>query len=313
MHEEVFIVSKHLDRLEKTGTCIPVSDFGSLRRLHVKSEVAKLAQKLDIPIPLTLQPCNRQDVKHFAAHAGFPVVIKLPISNSSKGVFYCNTLENLLESYEKTRSSHPILQQYVHAEGYGVCCLFNRGKVRAIFTHKRLREKIFSGGTSSKRISLRNKTLEEYGIRLLEEVKFHGVAMVEFKYDENEDKAWLLEVNPRFWGSLALPIAAGLDFPFLLYKIATEGDVSFTDDYDEGVVVRWIIGDILATFSKIRQTRSLFSPIKDFCTLDETGFDDFFLDDPIPFIMESVYYLLKFLRTRSSNPMEEAILDIETV
>ena len=37
----------------------------------------------------------------------------------------------------------------------------------------------------------------------------------------NEPK--LIEVNPRFWGSLALAIYAGIDFPYLLYKLAMEG------------------------------------------------------------------------------------------
>lgn len=314
--EEIFIVAKNLDRLQKTGTIIPISDLQTLKKLHLKNELLKLAESLDIPMPLSIQPRNDNDVKRFAAETGFPVVLKHISSNGAKMVFYCYSTDELLKSFEKISHGllphqYPILQQYIAGDGYGVSLLLNRGKTRAIFTHKRLREKTFTGGTSSKRISIRNSALEEYGIRLLEHVNFHGAAMVEFKYDERSKKGYLLEVNPRFWGSLALPIAAGIDFPLLLYKMATEGDIKFTPDYKEGVVVRWILGDILAVFSEIKHTKRLLKPIKQFFVFDDNGFDDFCWADPLPFAFELLYYLIKFLKTFSINPQKESILEID--
>jgi protein-tyrosine-phosphatase len=55
--------------------------------------------------------------------------------------------------------------------------------------------------------------------RLLAAVKWHGVAMVEFKMN-TKGQYWLMEINPRLWGSLALSIDAGADFPKGLLQIA---------------------------------------------------------------------------------------------
>jgi len=43
--------------------------------------------------------------------------------------------------------------------------------------------------------------------------------MVEFRVDARDGTAKLMEVNPRFWGSLQLSILSGADFPYLLYNL----------------------------------------------------------------------------------------------
>ena len=57
------------------------------------------------------------------------------------------------------------------------------------------------------------------GERLLTALNWHGVAMVEFKIDAT-GQHWLMEINPRLWGSLALSIDAGVDFPLGLLQVA---------------------------------------------------------------------------------------------
>jgi len=68
---------------------------------------------------------------------------------------------------------------------------------------------------------------------------WHGVAMVEFKVSA-DGTPYLMEVNARFWGSLQLAIDAGVDFPWLLYQLATGRDVESDDDYVTGVKSRWL-------------------------------------------------------------------------
>jgi hypothetical protein len=50
----------------------------------------------------------------------------------------------------------------------------------------------------------------------LERVDWQGVAMVEYRWDPETDRFWLMEMNLRFWGSLHLALFAGVDFPRLL-------------------------------------------------------------------------------------------------
>jgi protein-tyrosine-phosphatase len=50
-----------------------------------------------------------------------------------------------------------------------------------------------------------------------------GAAMFEFRLDRRSGRHVLLEVNPRFWGSLPLAVAAGADFPALWWDLAVHG------------------------------------------------------------------------------------------
>jgi predicted ATP-grasp superfamily ATP-dependent carboligase len=69
---------------------------------------------------------------------------------------------------------------------------------------------------------------------------------VEFKMDPRDNQPKLMELNPRFWGSLALAVHAGVDFPYLLYRMAMGEDLTPIRDYASGVRCRWLLpGDIL--------------------------------------------------------------------
>lgn len=67
-----------------------------------------------------------------------------------------------------------------------------------------------------------------------------------FKQDVQDGQFKVTGANPRFWRSLQLAIMAGVDFPYLLYKIETDGAVEMVTEYREGVRCRWLLpGDIL--------------------------------------------------------------------
>ena len=43
-----------------------------------------------------------------------------------------------------------------------------------------------------------------------------------------------------------MAVEAGVDFPYLLYRMAMEGDIEPVHDYREGVMCRWLIpGDLM--------------------------------------------------------------------
>ena len=89
----------------------------------------------------------------------------------------------------------------------------------------------------------------ECGDRLLRALNWYGLAMVEFKVDERDQLPKLMEINPRVWGSMPLAIASGVDFPYLLFKLAIDGDVQELRSFKEGVKMRFLINDIRAALS----------------------------------------------------------------
>jgi predicted ATP-grasp superfamily ATP-dependent carboligase len=93
-----------------------------------------------------------------------------------------------------------------------------------------------------------------------------------------------MEVNGRFWGSIALAIASGVDFPHLLYKMAVEGDVKPVFNYKVGVKCRWLIpGDILHLLASLKSRPDKMKTIRNFFSFFENQhYDELSLDDPLP-------------------------------
>lgn len=302
--QDVLAVAKYRDQLAGTGTNIPIASFDVLSRLHKKHTAQELAKSLGLPTPETIIPRNLDDILQFAREFGDPVVIKRLSSSAARGVSFESR-----DSLEAANGSSPfrslqfgefLVQRYVRGTGYGVSMLFNHGELRAKFTHRRLREQKLTGGTSTLRISDSQPLLEEYAESMLRSVRFHGVAMVEFKYDEAARKAWFLEVNPRFWGSLALAIQSGVDFPHLLYLMAVQGDVPPVLEYRKNVKVRWLLGDSFAWLrQRIHAPRSGPSPPERPVAV---GYDDFYWNDPLPFAGQFLLSAIKFISTRHNRP-----------
>jgi len=159
------------------------------------------------------------------------------------------------------------VQEYIPGnEIYGVSALLNKdSKPRAVFVHKRIRQFPITGGPSTYRVSVSKPSLAKLGLKLLEEMKWYGVAMVEFKIDIRDGKPKLIEVNPRFVGSLSLAIAAGVDFPHLLYKMAINGDIQPTYNYKIGVKSRFLLFGDVFHFLASREKLKLIPEFFKFC------------------------------------------------
>ena len=105
--------------------------------------------------------------------------------------------------------------------------------------------------------------------------------MAEFKVDPRDGIPKLMEVNPRFWGSLQLAIISGVDFPWLILNMALGKDFSPVLDYRVDQRCRWLLfGDILHF---IKNPRRFHLRPSFFRFLDANTSDDIFsLDDPLP-------------------------------
>jgi predicted ATP-grasp superfamily ATP-dependent carboligase len=214
-----------------------------------KARTLEFATKLGIPAPQTYHSLN--EVRRF------PVVVKA--TRGQGCVSYVNSKQEL----EKINCSDCVIQEYIPGDGYGFYALFNKGQARAVFMSKRIREYPITGGPSTAAISIWDDKLRNLGITLLEALHWHGVAMVEFKKDDIDNRYKLMEINPKFWGSLDLSIASGIDFPALAAKMALEGDVDSVFRYTTGKRFMWISDEFLRLFAKPSDTKTVIGDLLD--------------------------------------------------
>lgn len=229
-----------------------------------KAATSALGMQLALPTPETLMPATADEFVerlHQLATAGaLSRYIVKPVSGSgSAGIVYLDAakLPDWLAHWEKYGAL--IIQQRINSsgQGLGVSLLFDSvGECVASFAHARLQQYPNSGGPSTSRISIVEDVLVERSIRLMKALDWRGVAMVEWKVDPASNTPYLMEINPRFWGSLELAVRAGVNFPLLYARAARGEKIDPIFNYKRGVVCRWLLpGELLRYLSQDRAKR----------------------------------------------------------
>ncbi len=239
-------------------------------KVHDKGWLMSFAAQKGYLIPKTRFVPEAADIYEVSEGLTYPVVIKPRQSSGSRGIAYVREKSSFRDAYLKVHRSYPdpLVQEYIppmEGGGCGVGALFNMdGEPRAAFAYRRLRQYPVSGGPSTLRESIDGAEIKELAVSLLKDLGWRGPAMVEFRIDPRDSKPRLLEINPRLWGSLNLAVESGVDFPYLLHQIATEGDCDQVFEYRLGVKCRWLIpGDImhlLTNPSRLVTLRKFFEP-----------------------------------------------------
>ena len=241
-------ISRHLVEFE-CNTNVPIPSYEALLKTIDKQLTLEVALEQGIPCPKSFSPKNVEELKDASEKITYPVVIKARKGSGAQGVVYVSSASALISKYELMHGlqDYPLIQEYIPGQGYGAFALFNRdSEPRAVFAHRRIREYPITGGQSTFCESVNNSEIMNYGLKLLKALDWYGLAMVEFKLDVRDNKPKLMEVNPRFWGSMPLAIASGVDFPYLLYKLAVDGDINPIMSYKTGVKMRFLFADILS-------------------------------------------------------------------
>lgn len=291
------------------GVVLPFPDAAAYERASDKALVLELARDLGIAVPAQHRIASPADATTIARSLTYPVVVKpsRSVANSENGrlklgVAYASNAAELDERLSALdRAAYPVLlQERVVGDGVGVFLLRWEGRCLAVFSHRRLREKPPSGGVSVYCESTApDPALIAPSLALLERLGWNGVAMIEYKLDRASGRAYLMEINGRFWGSLQLAIDAGVDFPNLLLAAATGSPPEPVHDYRVGVRCRWWWGDVDHLLLRLRRsaTRLALPPnapgrwraLRDFLRLARRGDRNevLRLDDPAPFLRET--------------------------
>lgn len=233
-------------------------NYEQMEMVQDREKLLSLAKELNVPTPRYFMPTT--DMKDTCGIKG-PWVLKpkrsLVIRDNKvmqAGVRYALDVTELnkIANEMATHGQDTIIQEYIPGEGYGFFALYNKGEIRAKFQHHRLRETPYMGGAASYRESVNIPELEREGSKIPERLRWHGPLMVEFRRDERDGRFKLMEINPRFWGSLSLAICSGVDFPYLFYRMGIEGDCDQVLSYKVGVRCKNFSWELSHLFSVLR-------------------------------------------------------------
>ncbi len=241
-------------RLE-TLTRLAIPGDRAIEVLFDKHATRELARSLGVPVSPGRLPRPDDTAAGVQAELGLPVVAKPRASYTTERlhargkVRILETLDDLAEALPGLDPARFVYEGFVPGRGVGVSLLAHEGRVLQIFEHHRVRETV--AGSYYRVSAALTPALVAEAEAIVAALDYTGVAMFEFRV--SGDSHVLLEVNARPWGSMPLPVALGIDFPYFWYRLLVEGVEVPRVAYRTGVFGRNLVPDFWSTVSEVRQ------------------------------------------------------------
>jgi len=194
----------------------------SFRRVVDKHDLGSMADDLGVPTPTSVRIATAEDIPRAVETVGASGVLKNGKETEPRYLRYVDSRAELRRAYRNypvTHDSDPLYQEYLQGQSRGFFGLYFDGECHGRYAHRRIREWPPSGGKSVCAESVQDAELFGYADRLVPELDWNGVVMLEFKNDA-DGNPHLLECNPKFWGSMDLGVASGMNFPRALVEHA---------------------------------------------------------------------------------------------
>jgi predicted ATP-grasp superfamily ATP-dependent carboligase len=241
------------------GAIFACVEAATLDRLRDKAALASLAEDSGVKVPHQLARGVASEM--LTATLRFPCVVKptrpeaaLPTAR------IVSSAEELQRVLRPLPGDTPLLVQE-RAQGplVSIAIVMSRdGHVVARFQQAALRTWPIAAGVSARAVSIApDEELTARTGRLLSRAGFWGLGQLQF-IGAGRD-ARLIDVNPRFFGSLPLALASGVNLPAAWHAVALGHSPGAPRPYRVGVTYRWLEGEIAASR---RGERSALRPVR---------------------------------------------------
>lgn len=292
--ETILLLSRMRGRLPDS-IILPIPSTEQLETAQDKYHTYIVAKSLGVPYPDSMLVRDEEMIKEVSHRIGFPLVLKPRRGSGARGVVMVRDIKEMRMRYRDLRAAYGelIAQKFIpHGGAYGFCALCRDGQILTSFTFRRIREFPVRGGPSTCRVAERIPEIEHFGKLLLSYMRWQSLAMVEFRRDANSGIVYLMEINPRVWGSISLAIAAGVNFPAMALDAAMGLSVDF-QQWQEGTIRRWFWGEILHFLGKHHYLTAVKEAVR--MLFNSENCDVLTWRDPIPIfatIIDSFLYAI---------------------
>jgi carbamoyl-phosphate synthase large subunit len=226
---ELLAISKHQGEFGAKGVQIPLSSTKSLELCRDKYALFDFCKDTGLTSEFTLLS-EHSDLTTFT----YPCFAKPRLGAGGQGALVIHDQKEL-DTLPKNQSY--LIQELLGGEEFSVD-VYVQSNGCPLAVVPRLRMKIDSGIAVAAQTQI-NPTLTEMALKIIQKMGLTYVANIQFKANaQGEFK--LLEINPRFPGTLPLTAAAGIDIPKLMIN-DLQGELLGTSllPFKELMVVRY--------------------------------------------------------------------------
>ncbi len=216
-----------------------VPDYESYVKVYNKQQTHNLCKEIGISVP------NRytDDEASFMLKKGNNKLVVKPDFDigGAKGLSIVNSIEQLNIARKQIESipGNCIIEEYIPGSSTmrAVQILFDKNnRVLEYFILKKIRQWPVTGGITAYAESTNEYNLLELVMPFFEKCRWEGPVEVELIIDERDGRPKLIEVNPRFPGSIAFAVQSGVNFPFITCMAAiNDGNFNKPSSYKSGI------------------------------------------------------------------------------
>ncbi len=229
--QAVRILTAHRDALPATVRLAPMPSISSLERADDKWALARLLLELKLPLPRTIQVTREGGFSKALRAFSFPVLLKPTRRSGGRGIREFVTQAALVEHVmNRMPGDEPhVVQEFVR--GYDLSCnvLCQRGRIVSHTLQRGFLPPSQPFQTPSGVEFFRDDDTMASIRKLIAALDWNGVANIDLRFDEADRVSRILEINPRFWGSLLGSLSVGVNFPELACRLALDEQCTAVD------------------------------------------------------------------------------------
>lgn len=210
-------VSKYKKDFQALGLEIQVPGIKQLDLANCKGSLAKFLHKNGLPHPRTYDSKELKKEKDLP----FPLLIKPLSSWNGRGLSLAKNEEELRGLVE--REERFIAQEYLTGEDYCVNVICQEGEIKQYSIQKGIIPSRHSFRPNLGAEFVEAKPLLSIVEHIMAELNWTGVANFDVLKEAQTENYFIIEMNPRFWGSVEASQRVGVNFP-LLYVQSVLGE-----------------------------------------------------------------------------------------
>jgi predicted ATP-grasp superfamily ATP-dependent carboligase len=300
--EDVYVLARYREAFEP-HVATPWPTLERLRRVQDRVELFDAARAAGVSVPETKLADAVDDWdREWIVKARYTLLTDAYVeefapeqSRDPPTTQYVNGEVPDPDKLEVAMGHTPIAQAFLPTtDEYAFFALYDEGEPVATFQHRQVRAYNYAGGPSAFRESVSIPELGESGRALLDELEWHGLAMVEFLRNDETGEFELMEINPRFWSSLPFSVRAGADFPYYYWLLARGEADRIDDGYEVGTAGHLLRGEASYVHSVLFDDEELVERPAVGDAVSEVArtlyehprFDYLRADDPKPFVRD---------------------------
>jgi len=198
---------------------IRVAPLPQLEPFDIAADKWKLAghlMKNDLPTPSTILYQDNDLFEEELFSIPFPVLTKPVDGNGGHGILYWENKIDMMSYLEKFgKPNHIIIQRFIHGQYADCSVLCKNGSILARTAQKGLLPPRHRFLHTEDIQMIEDDEIFEIVKHLIASLNWSGVAHIDLCYDESDGQYKILEINPRFWGTILGSLKVAVNFPYL--------------------------------------------------------------------------------------------------